>query len=123
MTAVFNATVAVDQLIVGDHVQTNNALATTGVALARGDLLTVSATNVAARATDPAIWDAIAVHDMTAAEVTYHAANGIEIGTYTQGEFDVALCKIGGVVLSAGQYAAARARGAKLNIELRKVGA
>jgi hypothetical protein len=123
MTAVFNATVAVDQLIVGDHVQTNNTLVTTAVARARGDLLIIGAGNVATHATDPAVWDAIAVEGMTAAQATYHAANGIEAAVYTQGEFDVALCKISGVVLTGGQYAAARARGAKLNIELRKVGA
>lgn len=123
MGTVFNATVTSDQLIVGDHVQTNNTLVTTAVARARGDLLIISAANVATHATDPAVWDAIAVEDMTAAQATYHAANGIEAAVYTQGEFDVALCKISGVVLTGGQYAAARARGAKLNIELRKVGA
>ena len=123
MATTFSATVTSDNLIVGDHVQTNNTLVTTAVARARGDLLIISAANVATLATDPAVWDAIAVEDMTADQATYHAANGIEAAVYTQGEFDVALCKISGVVLTGGQYAAARARGAKLNIELRKVGA
>lgn len=110
-----------DQLVVGDHVQTNNAKVTTGTAYARGDLLIVSAGNVSTLATDPAVWDAISVFNLTADQATAHAGAGAETGTYTQGEFDVSLVSLGGVKLTPAQYDAARARGSKLNIELRKV--
>jgi hypothetical protein len=111
-----------DQLVVGDHVQTNNAKVTTGVAIARGDLLIISAANVATKATAPDVWDAISVFTLDAAQATAHAAGSFETGIYTQGEFDVSMVSLAGVKLTPAQYDAARARGAKLNIELRKVG-
>jgi len=115
-------TVAVDELIVGDHVQTSNAKLTTATAYARGDLLILSATNVLTLAIDPAVWDVISTFTFTAAESTARVAAGFEAPVYNQGEFDVALCSLGGVKLTAGaQQDAARARGTKINIELRKV--
>lgn len=115
-------TVNNDQLIVGDHVQTSNAKVTTATAYARGDLLILSATNVLTLATDPAVWDVISVFTLTAAESTARLAAGFEVPVYNQGEFDVEKVSLGGVALTAGaQQLAARARGTKINIELRKV--
>lgn len=69
-------TVAVDELIVGDHVQTSNAKLTTATAYARGDLLILSATNVLTLAIDPAVWDVISTFTFTAAESTAKVAAG-----------------------------------------------
>lgn len=111
-----------DMLVVGDHVQTNNALCPSGVVIARGDLLKLTpATNTYALATSAGDFDAIAVHSFTAVQTTAHAAGGYEIAGYTQGEFDVAMCSLAGVKLTLAQQPAARGRGAQLNIELRKV--
>lgn len=111
-----------DSLIVGDHVQTSNAKVTTNIAIKRGDLLIVSASNVITLATVPATWNAIAVLDMTTAQTTAHAAAGIEVPIYVKGEFDVSKCSIGGTVLTTLQYDAARARAEINGIQLRKVG-
>ncbi|HEY4712923.1 MAG TPA: hypothetical protein VIH30_01565 [Aquirhabdus sp.] len=114
--------VAIDELIVGDHVQTSNAKLTTATAYARGDLLILSATNVLTLAIDPAIWDVISTFTFTAAEATARVAAGFEAPVYNQGEFNVALCSLGGVKLTAGaQQDQARAHGTIRNIELRKV--
>jgi hypothetical protein len=111
-----------DMLVVGDHVQTNNALCPTGVIINRGDLLKLNAsTNSYSLATLPGDFDAIAIHSLTVVQTTAHAAAGYEIAGYTQGEFDIAMCSLSGVKLTLAQYAPARGRGAQLNIELRKV--
>ena len=111
------------QLVVGDHVQTSNAKVTTATAYARGDLLILSDVNVLTLATDPKIWNVIAVETITAAQATAMAAAGTEYAVYNQGEFDVTQCSLGGVKLTAGaQQTNARARGTMINIELRKVG-
>ena len=114
--------VAIDDLIVGDHVQTSNAKLTTATAYARGDLLILSDVNVLTPATDPKIWDVISAFTFTAAEATARVAAGFEAPVYNQGEFNVALCSLGGVKLTAGaQQDQARAHGTIRNIELRKV--
>jgi hypothetical protein len=111
-----------EQLIVGDHVQTNNAKCPTGVAIARGDLLKLTpATNTYALATAAGDFDAIAVETMTAVQTTYHAANVLEIAGYTQGEFAADMCSLAGVKLNAANQTLARGRGAQINIEIRKV--
>ncbi len=111
-----------DTLIVGDHVQTNNALCPSGVVINRGDLLKLNASiNSYSLATLPGDFDAIAVHSLTVIQTTAHASAGYEIAGYTQGEFDIAMCSLSGVKLTPAQYASARGRGAQLNIELRKV--
>lgn len=115
-------TVSGDALIVGDHVQTSNAKLTTATAYARGDLLILSDVNVLTLATDPKVWDVISVFSFTEDEATARVAAGFEAPVYNQGEFDVALCSLGGVKLTAGaQQDQARAAGTKINIELRKV--
>lgn len=113
------------QLVVGDGVRTENAKPTAGVAYKRGDLVAVSAANVA---THPAItsgvvgdWQAIVVGDMTAEQSTYHANNGLEMPIYVQGAYDLAVVTVNGVKLTAGQYDAVRAQGLNNKIELRKV--
>lgn len=113
-------TVGGDDLIAGDHVQTSTVLATTGVAVKRGDLLKISAANVATLATDPADWDVISAVSLTVAQATAHAAEAKGYGVYNQGEFRISMVSIGGVVLTPAQYAAAMAVGTKRNIELRK---
>lgn len=59
-----------------------NAKVTTATAYKYGDLLTLSDTNVLAHATDEKTWDVICGQDVTAAEATIKAADGIEIPAY-----------------------------------------
>lgn len=127
MGATITETIESRQLVVGDNVRTENAKPTTGVAYKRGDLIAVSAANVA---THPAVdsesgavgdWHAIVVEDMTAAQSTYHAANGLEMPIYVQGAYDVAVVTVNGTKLTSGQVDAVRAQGLKNKIELRKV--
>ncbi len=113
------------QLVVGDGVRTENAKPTAGVAYKRGDLVAVSAANVA---THPAItsgvvggWQAIVVGDMTAEQSTYHANNGLEMPIYVQGAYDLAVVTVNGTKLTEAQYDAVRAQGLNNKIELRKV--
>jgi hypothetical protein len=112
-------TVGGDDLIAGDHVQTSTVKATAAVAVKRGDLLKISAANVATLATDPADWDVIAAVSLTVAQATAHAAESKGYGVYNQGEFSISQVSIGGVALTAAQYDAAMAVGTKRNIELR----
>lgn len=118
-------TITSRQLQVGDGIRTENAKPTTGVAYKRGDLIAVSAANVA---THPAItsgtvgdWQAIVVADMSAEQSTYHAANNLEMPIYVQGAFDVSVVTVNGTKLTTAQYDAVRAQGLKNKIELRKV--
>lgn len=118
-------TITTNQLVVGDGVRTENAKVKTATAYKRGDLLNVSANNVADH---PAIttdvvgdWNAIAVSDFTAEQATYHAANGLEMPIYVQGAFDIALVTVNGVALTTAQYDAVRAQALENKIELRKV--
>ena len=98
-----------------------NAKVTTATAYKYGDLLTLSDTNVLAHATDEKTWDVICGADVTAAEATIKAANGIEIPVYYGGVFNVEAVSLGGTLLTTVQYAAARAKATKNKIELSKV--
>lgn len=113
------------QLVVGDGVRTENAKPTAGVIYKRGDLIAVSAANVASH---PAVtngvvgdWYAIVVEDMTAEQSTYHANNGLEMPIYVQGAYDLAVVTVNGTKLTEAQYDAVRAQGLNNKIELRKV--
>jgi hypothetical protein len=66
-----------------------NAKVTTATAYKYGDLLTLSAANVLTHATDESTWDVICGQDVTAAEATIKAADGIEIPMYYGGVFNV----------------------------------
>ena len=127
MGAAITETIESRQLVVGDGVRTENVKPTTATAYKRGDLIAVSAANVA---THPAVdsetdvvgdWHAIVVEDMTAAQSTYHAANDLEMPIYVQGPFDIAAVTVNGTKLIANQIDAVRAQGLKNKIELRKV--
>ena len=98
-----------------------NAKVTTATAYKYGDLLTLSDTNVLAHATDEKTWDVICGQDVTAAEATIKAADGIEIPVYYGGVFNVEAVSLGGTLLTTVQYAAARAKATKNKIELSKV--
>lgn len=113
-----------DRLIVGDKVQTAEAYLTGGVAYAKGDVLVLNATtNVASLAVDGTLANAqyIMPFTLTAGEATAHAATGLHLQFYCQGEFDESLVKVGGVALTAPQILVAKAAFAKTAIQLRKV--
>lgn len=117
-------TLAVDDLIVGDHVQTAEALLTGAVAYKRGDLLGVTpATNVVVLIDNGTLANAqyIMPFDLTAAEATAHVATGKQLQFYNQGEFAQDRVSLGGVALTAPQILAAKAALGPRNIELRKV--
>ncbi|HYW57686.1 MAG TPA: hypothetical protein VE934_12040 [Polaromonas sp.] len=117
-------TLAVDELIVGDHVQTAEALLTGGVAYKRGDLLGVTAgTNVVTHIADATLANAqyIMPFDLTAGEATAHAATGRQLQFYNQGEFAQDRVYLSGVALTAPQVLAAKAALGPRKIELRKV--
>ena len=118
-------TITTNQLVVGDGVRTENAKVKTATAYKRGDLLNVSANNVADHPTITTDvvgdWNAIAVSDFTAEQATYHAANGLEMPIYVQGAFDIALVTVNGIALTTAQYDAVRAQALENKIELRKV--
>ena len=98
-----------------------NAKVTTATAYKYGDLLVVSEANVLTHATDEKTWDVICGQDVTAAEATIKAADGIEIPVYYGGVFNVEAVSLGGTLLTTAQYAAARAKATKNKIELSKV--
>jgi hypothetical protein len=112
---------AQDDLIVGDHVQTAEALLTGGVDYARGDLLALSAANVVSLVADPANAKYIMPFTLTAAEATAHAATGKQLQFYNQGEFAQDRVKMAGVLLTAPQIVAAKAALGPQKIELRRV--
>ena len=118
-------TIAVNQLVVGNGVRTENAKPKTATAFKSGDLLNVNAANVADHPVVTADvvgdWNAIAVADFTAEQSTYHAANGLEMPIYVQGPFDIAVVTVKGVALTTAQYDAVRAQALINKIELRKV--
>lgn len=118
-------TITTNQLVVGDGIRTENAKVKTATVYKRGDLLNVSANNVADHPTITTDvvgdWNAIAVSDFTAEQATYHAANGLEMPIYVQGAFDIALVTVNGVALTTAQYDAVRAQALENKIELRKV--
>lgn len=108
-------------LIMGDGIQTENVLPTTATSYKRGDLLKIDpATNVATHSADGSDWHVICAEDVTAAQATAHAATGMEIPVYTQGEFNAFECGISGTKLNKVQRLAARARAnIATSIELR----
>jgi len=98
-----------------------NAKVTTATAYAYGDLLVLSASNVLTHAADESNWDVICGQDVTAAEATIKAANGIEIPMYFGGVFNIEAVSLSGTVLTTAKYDAARAKATKNKIELSKV--
>jgi hypothetical protein len=98
-----------------------NALPTTATAYKTGDLLTLSNGNVLTHATDASTWDVICGQDVTAAQATQMAADGVELPIYYGGVFSVEGVSISGALLLANQYTAARAKATKNKIELSKV--
>lgn len=98
-----------------------NAKVTTATAYKKGDLLTLSDANVLTHATDEKTWDVICGQDVTAAEATIKAADGIEIPVYYGGVFSIEAVSLDGTLLITAQYDAARAQATKNKIELSKV--
>ena len=98
-----------------------NAKVTTATAYKYGDLLTLSDANVLTHARDESTWDVICGQDVTAAEATIKAADGIEIPMYYGGVFNVEAVSLDGTLLTTAQYDAARAKATKNKIELSKV--
>lgn len=98
-----------------------NAKVTTATAYKKGDLLTLSDANVLTHATDEKTWDVICGQDVTAAEATIKAADGIEIPVYYGGVFSIEAVSLNGTLLAAEEYDAARAQAIKNKIELSKV--
>lgn len=98
-----------------------NALPTTATAYKTGDLLTLSNGNVLTHATDASTWDVICGQDITAAQATQMAADGVELPIYYGGVFSVEAVSISGTLLLVNQYSAARAKATKNKIELSKV--
>ena len=101
--------------------RTSSALPTTATAYKKGDLLALSEANVLTHATDEKTWDVICGQDVTAAEATIKAADGIEIPVYYGGVFNVEAVSLNGALLTTAQYDAARAKATKNKIELSKV--
>lgn len=98
-----------------------NAKVTTATAYKYGDLLALSDANVLTHATDESTWDVICGQDVTAAEATIKAANGIEIPMYFGGVFNIEAVALNGTLLTTAKYDAARAKATKNKIELSKV--
>lgn len=98
-----------------------NAKVTTATAYKYGDLLVVSEANVLTHATDEKTWDVICGQNVTAAEATIKAANGIEIPMYFGGVFNIEAVSLNGTLLTTAKYDAARAKATKNKIELSKV--
>lgn len=98
-----------------------NAKVNTATAYKKGDLLTLSDANVLTHAADEKTWDVICGQDVTAAEATIKAADGIEIPVYYGGVFSIEAVSLNGTLLAAEEYDAARAQATKNKIELSKV--
>lgn len=98
-----------------------NAKVTAGTAYNYGDLLSLSDDNVLTHAADESSWDVICGQNVTAAEATIKAADGIEIPMYYGGVFNVEAVSLNGTLLDKVKYDAARAKATKNKIELSKV--
>ncbi len=98
-----------------------NAKVTTATAYKYGDLLSLSDDNVLTHAADESSWDVICGQNVTAAEATIKAADGIEIPVYYGGVFNVEAVSLNGALLDKAKYDAARAKATKNKIELSKV--
>lgn len=117
-----NITVQSKKLVLdNEKLRRANAKVTTATAYKKGDLLTLSDTNVLTHAVDEKTWDVICGQDVTAAEATIKAADGIEIPVYYGGVFNVEAVSLDGTLLTTAQYDAARAKATKNKIELSKV--
>lgn len=111
---------AINDLVIGDGIQTDSVKPTAATAYKRGDLLVVGAGNVATHTTTGADWSVICLEDVSAAQADAALAAGVDIPVYTQGEFNVNAVTINGVALTTAQKAAARGRAnAATAIELR----
>ena len=98
-----------------------NGKVTAGTAYNYGDLLVLSDDNVLTHAADESSWDVICGQNVTAAEATIKAAEGIEIPVYYGGVFNVEAVSLNGALLDKMKYDAARAKATKNKIELSKV--
>ncbi|MFU9812427.1 hypothetical protein ACNGTW_02220 [Acinetobacter radioresistens] len=98
-----------------------NGKVTAGTAYNYGDLLTLSDDNVLTHAADESSWDVICGQNVTAAEATIKAADGIEIPMYYGGVFNVEAVSLNGALLDKAKYDAVRAKATKNKIELSKV--
>ncbi len=98
-----------------------NAKVTTATAYKYGDLLVLSDDNVLTHAADESSWDVICGQNVTAAEATIKAADGIEIPMYYGGVFNVEAVSLNGALLDKAKYDAVRAKATKNKIELSKV--
>ncbi len=98
-----------------------NAKVTTATAYKYGDLLVLSDDNVLTHAADESSWDVICGQNVTAAEATIKAAEGIEIPMYYGGVFNVEAVSLNGALLDKAKYDAVRAKATKNKIELSKV--
>ncbi len=98
-----------------------NAKVTGAKAYKAGDLLTLSATNVVDHAVDEKTWDVLCGRDMTVAEATQMATDGVEIPVYFSGVFSIEAVCLAGAYLATSKYDAARAKATLNNIELSKV--
>lgn len=111
-----------DNLVLGDGVQTDSVKPTAGTAYKRGDLLIVGAGNIATHSVNANDWSVVALEDVTATQADKSLATGFEIPVYTQGELNVNVVSLKGVLLTDEQKTTARGRananGSK--IELRK---
>ncbi|MEQ1419652.1 hypothetical protein [Acinetobacter indicus] len=117
-----NITVQSKKLVLdNEKLRRANAKVTTATAYKKGDLLTLSDANVLTHAVDEKTWDVICGQDVTAAEATIKAADGIEIPVYYGGVFNVEAVSLNGALLTTAQYDAARAKATKNKIELSKV--
>ena len=117
-----NITVQSKKLVLdNEKLRRANAKVTTATAYKKGDLLTLSDANVLTHAVDEKTWDVICGQDVTAAEATIKAADGIEIPVYYGGVLNVEAVSLNGALLTTAQYDAARAKATKNKIELSKV--
>lgn len=98
-----------------------NGKVTAGTAYNYGDLLVLSDDNVLTHAADESSWDVICGQNVTAAEATIKAAEGIEIPMYYGGVFNVEAVSLNGALLDKAKYDAVRAKATKNKIELSKV--
>ena len=115
------AVTSVRLILDNEKLRRGNAKVTTATAYKYGDLLTLSDANVLTHATDEFTWDVICGQDVSAAEATIKAANGIEIPMYFGGVFNIEAVALNGTLLTTAKYDAARAKATKNKIELSKV--
>jgi hypothetical protein len=115
------AVTSVRLILDNEKLRRGNAKVTTATAYKYGDLLALSDANVLTHATDESTWDVICGQDVTAAEATIKAANGIEIPMYFGGVFNIEVVALNGTLLTTAKYDAARAKATKNKIELSKV--